>query len=97
MAKEMSASPALEADLAELLSLIQGKLHPHWGSGITSYYGTDWDQARKARNDTLHAACLELERRGLIRRFREEEKEVDGFKTGEGWVIWEEVDPDVTP
>lgn len=65
-----------EVGLTELLQFIQGKLVPHLGGALHTY--PDGDE----RNLALHAGCLELERRGLIRRFRDEP----------GHVIWEPID-----
>jgi hypothetical protein len=64
----------MEEDLADLEDFIyaRGKYH-RLGGGITTYT----DKADE-RNRNLHEACLELERRGRIKRFNE----------GDGWVIW---------
>ena len=64
-----------EQGLTELLSFIQGKTFPHLGTGITTYpfFGAENQEA-------LHEGCVELERRGLIRRWRD--------LATESFVIW---------
>lgn len=54
--------PWNEPDLAELLELVSGKgKWKHLGGGFTTYPGHE--------DDGKHEACLELERRGLVKRW----------------------------
>lgn len=83
--------PWNEEGLTELLQFIQKKGTPlacFFGGNITTYFGP----GTLSRNIALHEGCLELEKRGLIRRFREEIRVTDGFDTGEGIIIWEAVE-----
>lgn len=57
-----------EENLGALLSFIRGEMFPHWGPGIYTYPLNDPDHK--------HKACLELEKRGLIQRHWEDEKQV---------------------
>lgn len=60
-----------EDRLKWLLAFIRGHGH-HYGPGITSHTQKDWKE-RLEHTTTLHEDCLELERRGLIRRHFENE------------------------
>jgi hypothetical protein len=59
----MSTAADFEEGLAMLLDIIAGRLWPFTGGGLASY-----PKASETGGQKLHAACLELERRGLIHR-----------------------------
>jgi hypothetical protein len=66
----------MRGDLRELLAFV-GRRHPLLGSGI---------RTRADHNDRLHAAMLELERLGAVRRCREDEPRIYWEATDDGRV-----------
>lgn len=70
-------APWTEDQLAVLMSLIQGRVLPLLGPGLTTYPDDARDGGLK------HAACLELERRGQLRR-----QAAAQLGDAVQWVLW---------